>query len=52
LRRANIDINENPTSQREMRLIQGAFNDWHLESSVSYAAMSRICALSVDSPGQ
>jgi 3-methyladenine DNA glycosylase Tag len=51
LRRANIDINENPTSQREMRLIQGAFNDWHLESSVSYAAMSRICALSVDSPG-
>jgi len=47
LQRAGIDIRDNPSSQRELRLIQGAFNDWHAESGLPYSHMSRICALSV-----
>ena len=48
LRRAGLDIGENPTSQREMKLIQAAFNDWNLESGLSYSHLSRICACSID----
>ena len=47
LRRAGLEINENPASQREMKLIQGAFNQWHDESGLPYSHLSRICACSV-----
>ncbi len=36
LKNANIDISESPTSQRELRLIQEAFNKWHKETNLSY----------------
>ena len=45
--RAGLDIKPEPTSQREIKLIQGAFNDWHQQSGLPYSHMSRICALSV-----
>jgi 3-methyladenine DNA glycosylase Tag len=47
LQRAGLDIRDNPTSQRELRLIQEAFNQWHEESDLPYSHMSRICALSI-----
>ena len=47
LQRAGLDIRSNPSSQREYRLIQGAFNTWHDESGVPYSHLSRIAALSV-----
>ncbi len=47
LQRAGVDIRDNPTSQREMKLIQGAFNGWHDETDLPYCHLSRICALSV-----
>ncbi len=47
LQRAGLDIRDNPTSQRELRLIQEAFTQWHEESDRPYSHMSRICALSI-----
>ncbi|QFU76894.1 DNA-3-methyladenine glycosylase I [Halioglobus maricola] len=49
LQRAGVDIKNNPTSQREMKLIQSAFNDWHDQSDLPYSHLSRICACSLDS---
>jgi 3-methyladenine DNA glycosylase Tag len=46
LRRAGLDITEEPGTQREMKLMQAAFNDWHQESGLPYAHMSRICSMS------
>lgn len=48
LRRAGLEIGESPTSQREMKLIQGAFNTWHEESEIPYSHLSRVCALSIE----
>ena len=45
--RAGLDIKPQPTSQREMKLIQNAFNHWHEESGLPYAHLSRIAALSI-----
>ncbi len=46
LRRAGLDITTNPNTQRELGLIQQAFNQWHEESGLPYSHISRICALS------
>ena len=44
---AGLDIKPQPTSQRELRLIQGAFNTWHEETGLPYSHLSRIAAMSV-----
>ena len=48
LRRAGVEIGENPSSQREMRLVQAAFNEWQTQSSLPYSHISRICASSLE----
>jgi 3-methyladenine DNA glycosylase Tag len=48
LQRAGADITANPTSKRELALIQATFNHWHEESALPYSHMSRICACSLD----
>lgn len=48
LQRAGLDITDNPNSQREMKLVQGAFNDWHGQSGLPYSHISRICACSLE----
>ncbi|RLQ23876.1 DNA-3-methyladenine glycosylase I [Seongchinamella sediminis] len=48
LRRAGVEIGDNPTSQREMRLVQTAFNTWHEQSSLPYSHLSRTCAFSLE----
>jgi 3-methyladenine DNA glycosylase Tag len=47
LRRAGVEIGENPTSKRELALVQDAFNRWHEESGLPYSHISRTCALSL-----
>ncbi|MFT6288173.1 MAG: 3-methyladenine DNA glycosylase Tag [Halieaceae bacterium] len=47
LQNAGLDIKDNPSSQREMRLIQGAFDQWHEETGFKYSHLSRIGACSV-----
>ncbi|MCG8669513.1 MAG: DNA-3-methyladenine glycosylase I [Pseudomonadales bacterium] len=45
--RANVEMKESPTSQTEMKRIQAAFNQWHEESGLPYAHLSRIAACSI-----
>ena len=47
LQNAGLDIKDNPSSQREMRLIQAAFDQWHEETGLNYSHLSRIGACSV-----
>lgn len=47
LQRTGLEIGENPSSKRELGLIQSAFNEWHEESELPYSHISRICALSL-----
>ncbi|NQX88840.1 MAG: DNA-3-methyladenine glycosylase I [Halioglobus sp.] len=47
LQRGGLDIGDKPTSQRELRRIQEAFNRWHEASGLPYSHLSRIAALSV-----
>lgn len=42
-----LDINDSPSSQKDMRLIQHAFNQWHQESGFCYFHLSLILAYSV-----
>ena len=42
-----VDINENPTSQRDMQRIQDAFNHWHDETDLAYSDISRILSYTV-----
>jgi 3-methyladenine DNA glycosylase Tag len=46
LRESGLDISEAPTSKRELRLVQDAFNAWAKETGLPLAHLSRICALS------
>jgi 3-methyladenine DNA glycosylase Tag len=47
LRDAGIDIAEEVKSKGDLAKVQAAFNAWAKETSLPYAHLSRICALSV-----
>ncbi len=47
LRDAGLDISENASSKRELRLVQDQFNTWAKESGLPLAHISRICAMSI-----
>ena len=47
LQRAGLDISDSPGSQRELRLVQEAFNAWQEESGLPYAHLSRVAACSL-----
>jgi len=47
LQNAGLDIKDNPTSKREMGLIQAAFNQWQQESGLAYSHISRVGACSL-----
>jgi len=46
---SGLDIKASPTSKRDLKAIQHTFNDWHEESGVSCAQMSKIAAFSITS---
>jgi 3-methyladenine DNA glycosylase Tag len=39
-----VDISDNPTSQRDLRRIQDAFNQWHQETGMPYSHLSKVLA--------
>ena len=42
-----IDINDKPTSQRDQKKIQDAFNEWHQQSGLPMTHISRILSFTV-----
>lgn len=44
LQHAGLDIADSPTSQRDLRQVQQAFNHWHEETGLPYSHLSRIAA--------
>ena len=47
LRDGGLEIDAKASSKRDRRLVQEQFSAWHRETGLSYAQLSRICALSV-----
>lgn len=46
LRDAGLDIAATP-GKKDLKLIQDTYNHWHAETGLSYAHLSRICAMSI-----
>ncbi len=46
---AGYDIKGNPTSKKDLALVQQAFNEWHEETGLPFAHLSKIAAYSVGS---
>ena len=47
LRDAGLDISENPTSKKDLKKVQDAFNGWAEETGLPRVHLSRICAMSI-----
>jgi 3-methyladenine DNA glycosylase Tag len=48
LRASGIEIAENPTSKRDLKAVQEAFNRWRDETGLSYTELSRTLGMSID----
>ncbi len=46
LQNAGADIHDNPTSKKDLTVVQQAFNTWHNETGMPYAHLSKIAAYS------
>ena len=46
LQNAGADIHDNPTSKKDLNLIQQTFNAWHNETKLPYTHLSKIAAYS------
>ncbi len=47
VRIAGLDVPEQPTAKRDLKVIQDLFNTWREETGLPYIQLSRICAMSV-----
>lgn len=47
LRANGVDINEKPTSKRDLGRVQDAFNHWHDETGLPYTHLSKLLAYTV-----
>lgn len=47
LRANGVDINEKPTSKRDLSRVQDAFNHWHDETGLPYTHLSKVLAYTV-----
>ena len=47
LQASGLEIATIPSSKRDLRQVQDAFNAWHQETGLSYTALSRIAACSI-----
>jgi 3-methyladenine DNA glycosylase Tag len=47
IQQAGFDINDNPTSKRDLKVVQQVFNDWHQETALPYTHLSKIAAYSI-----
>lgn len=46
LQNAGADIRDNPTSKKDLTLVQNTFNAWHQETGLPYTHLSKIAAYS------
>ena len=46
LQNAGADIHDNPTSKKDLTLIQNTFNTWHAETGLPYTHLSKIASYS------
>lgn len=46
LQRAGLEIADEPTTRRDLNLMQQTFNEWHAETGLPYSHLSRICSMS------
>ncbi len=49
LQDAGVDIKDQPTSQRDLKRVQDAFNEWHEQTGLPYTHLSRIASCSAGS---
>lgn len=47
LQASGVGITSKPTSKRDLRLVQDAFNAWHDQTGLCYTHLSRIAAMSI-----
>lgn len=47
LQASGVEIKDKPTSKRDLKLVQDAFNAWHDETKLPYTHLSRIAAFSI-----
>ena len=47
LKASGLEIKDNPTSKKDLKLCQEAFNTWHEETGLPYTHLSRICGMSI-----
>lgn len=47
LQAAGLEIKDSPTSKKDLKQCQEAFNTWHDETGLPYMHLSRICGMSI-----
>ncbi len=47
LQASGVEITGTPTSKRDLKLVQAAFNHWHQETGFGYTRLSRIASMSI-----
>lgn len=47
LQASGLKIAAAPSSKRDLKQVQEAFNEWHKQSGLDYTQLSRICAMSI-----
>jgi hypothetical protein len=47
LKASGLEIQDNPTSQKDLKLCQEAFNLWHEQTRLPYTHLSRIASMSI-----
>lgn len=47
LKASGLEIKDSPTSKKDLKLCQEAFNSWHEETGLPYTQLSRICGMSI-----
>lgn len=47
LQASGVGITSKPTSKRDLKLVQDAFNEWHQQTGLCYTYLSRIAAMSI-----
>ena len=47
LKASGVEIKDMPSSKKDLKLCQEAFNAWHAETGLPYMYLSRICGMSI-----
>lgn len=47
LKASGVEVRDNPSSKKDLKLCQEAFDQWHEETGLPYTHLSRICGMSI-----